>query len=166
MEKRRQTMPNSKWVSVPLTLFVLAGIAIWAHREWTAPLPQANQPSSAADSKAGAGIPGARPVTAYYFHYTRRCETCRALEAYAKDSLESAFAEDFHKGLLVWDSVNLEDPGNGHFVNDYGLEYQSVVLVKGRDPRAWKKLDKIWKLVMNKPKFYQYVQDEYRSFRR
>lgn len=158
-------MGHPKWAVVPLTLFVLAGLVVWAQREWTAPPSQASGTPPAAGSKAADGIQAAAPVTAYYFHYTRRCETCRALEAYAKDSLESAFAKDFQDGRLAWRSVNLEDPGNGHFVKDYSLEYQSVVLTGGRNPDAWRKLDRVWRLVMDKPKFYQYVQDEYRSFR-
>ena len=159
-------MRNPKWAAIPLTLFVLAGIAVWAHREWSAPSSQTSPVPSVAGSPAITGIPATKHFTAYYFHYTRRCETCRALESYAKDSLESSFPEDFRKGELVWKSVNLDDPGNGHYVKDYGLEYQSVVLVNDQDPRVWKRLDKVWDLVMDKPKFYQYVQDEYRDFQK
>lgn len=112
--------------------------------------------------------PSALPhrVVAYYFHTTYRCATCRAIEAYAREAIESAFAEDIAAGRLVVKSVNIEVQGNEHFVKDFALYTKSLVLVnevRGRKPE-WKNLEKVWQLVQDKPKFLRYVQDETRAY--
>lgn len=132
-------------------------------------------PALAAGPKPGAEAekptlvtPSALPhrVVAYYFHTTYRCATCRAIEAYAREAIESAFAEDIASGRLVVKSVNIEVKGNEHFVKDYALYTKSLVLVnevRGRKPE-WKNLEKVWQLVQDKPKFLRYVQDETRAY--
>lgn len=132
-------------------------------------------PASAAEPKPGAAAekptlvtPSALPhrVVAYYFHTTYRCATCRAIEAYSREAIESAFAEDLASGRLVLKSVNIEVRGNEHFVKDFSLYTKALVLVsevRGRKPE-WKNLEKVWQLVQDKPKFLRYVQDETRAY--
>lgn len=101
-------------------------------------------------------------VIAYYFHGNRRCVTCRKIETYAHDALQSHFYKEFKSGELEWRVVNIESPGNEHFANDYSLTSSSLVLVDARadGKYKWKNLSEIWKLVKNKPAFYAYVQQE------
>jgi hypothetical protein len=51
--------------------------------------------------------------------------------------------------------VNFDDEVNRHFVNDYKLYSQSLILsrVRGGKEVAWANLDKIWTLVGNKEEF-------------
>ena len=112
--------------------------------------------------------PSALPhrVVAYYFHTTYRCATCRAIEAYSREAIEAAFAEDIAAGRLVIRTVNIEVKGNEHFVKDYSLYTKALVLVnevRGKKPQ-WKNLEKVWQLVQDKPKFLRYVQAETRGF--
>ena len=112
--------------------------------------------------------PSVRPhrVIAYYFHTTSRCPSCRAIEAYSHEAIESAFAEQIKDGRLVWRVVNIEVKGNEHFVKDYGLFTKSLVIVdevRGK-PAQWKNLEKVWQLLQDKPKFLRYVQDEMRGY--
>ncbi len=112
--------------------------------------------------------PSVRPhrVTAYYFHTTSRCASCRAIEAYSHEAIESAFADEIKDGRLVWRVVNIEVKGNEHFVKDYGLFTKSLVIVnevRGK-PAQWKNLEKVWQLLQDKPKFLRYVQDEMRGY--
>ena len=43
-------------------------------------------------------------IEVYYFHYSRRCVTCQAVEAVAQDALI-----DFYEGRIALKSVNLDD---------------------------------------------------------
>jgi len=105
-------------------------------------------------------------VVAYYFHTTVRCASCRAIEAYSQEAIASAFAEEIKDGRLVWRVVNVEVPGNEHFIQDYQLYTKSLVIVhevRGQPPE-WKNLEKVWQLVQDKPRFLRYVQDEMRGY--
>jgi len=105
-------------------------------------------------------------VIAYYFHTTYRCASCRAIEAYSREAIETAFAEQLKDGRLVWRTVNTEVKGNDHFVKDYNLYTKSLVLVnevRGK-PAQWKNLEKVWQLLQDKTRFLRYVQDETRAY--
>jgi hypothetical protein len=105
-------------------------------------------------------------VIAYYFHTTRRCPTCRKLEAYTKEAITSGFVRDLEDKRLAWRVVNVDLPDNEHYVRDYGLTTKSVVLVAVQDGKEerWKNLSRIWDLVGDKPAFINYVQGEIRGF--
>jgi hypothetical protein len=105
-------------------------------------------------------------VIAYYFHTTYRCASCRAIEAYSREAIENAFADQLKDGRLVWKVVNIEVKGNEHFTKDYNLYTKSLVLVnevRGK-PAQWKNLEKVWQLLRDKNAFLRYVQDETRSY--
>jgi len=124
--------------------------------------------AAAKPSAAPAADPAPRPhrVIAYYFHTNTRCVTCRKLEAYSKEALDAAFAEELADGRLVWRVVNTDQPENKHFVKDYRLFTKSVVLVEERDGREvrWTNLARIWQLVGRKDAFLWYVQGEARTY--
>lgn len=112
--------------------------------------------------------PSALPhrVVAYYFHTTYRCATCRAIEAFSREAIETAFAEELAAGRLVLKTVNIEVKGNEHFVKDYSLYTKALVLVnevRGKKPQ-WKNLEKVWQFVQDKPRFLRYVQEETRAY--
>jgi hypothetical protein len=107
----------------------------------------------------------ASKVVVYYFHGTARCPTCRKFESYTVEALHDAFAEQLNDGRLRWQMVNVEQPGNEHFVKDYQLYTKSIVIVKTEDgkPAGYKNLKEIWELVRHKPAFVEYIQDEVRN---
>ena len=107
-----------------------------------------------------------RTVVAYYFHGNFRCQTCRKLEAFSREAVESGFPEDLKAGRLEWRVINVEEPGNEHFVQDYQLVSKALVLVGKEDSKQtqWKNLQDIWTLVNNKEAFIKYVQTEIRSY--
>lgn len=111
--------------------------------------------------------PGSRTkVIAYYFHLTVRCPTCRAIEAYSREGIETAFAGDLKSGAIDWRSVDIELPENNRRVQDYQLFTSSLVLVKVRDGKQveWRNLDKVWDLVRKKDDFLKYVQTNIREY--
>ena len=105
-------------------------------------------------------------VIAYYFYTTARCATCRKLESFAQEVLEHDFAAALQDGHLEWRPVNVQEPGNEHFTQDYDLVTKSLVLVqmKGQKQISWKNLDKIWQLVWNKEDYQGYVRLELQDF--
>lgn len=107
----------------------------------------------------------AAKVVVYYFHGTARCMTCRKFEQYTLEALQDAFAEQLDDGSLQWQMVNVEKPGNEHYVKDYQLYTKSIVIVKTKDGKhtGSKNLKEIWELVRHKPAFLKYIQDEVRN---
>jgi hypothetical protein len=143
-------------------LFVSIAVANGAPSTWAEPA------KDAATETPTIVTPSVHPrrVIAYYFHTTYRCASCRAIEAYSREAIEGAFADEIRDGRLVWKPVNIEVKGNEHFVKDYALYTKSVILVsevRGK-PAQWKNLEKVWQLLQDKPKFLRYVQDETRVY--
>ncbi len=105
-------------------------------------------------------------ITAYYFHGTFRCPTCKKLEQYSKEAIESNFKDALASGKLTLKVVNIEDRGNEHYVNDYQLYTKSLVLSLTKDGKEIrsKNLDKIWEYVGNKDRYENYVRDEVAAF--
>jgi len=105
-------------------------------------------------------------VIAYYFHGTFRCSTCRTIEQYSLDAIQTYFAKELGNGRLEFRPVNIEEPENEHFIQDYQLVTRSLVLSLMSDGKEtkWKNLADVWKLVRDKDKFFQYVKDEVEHF--
>ena len=105
-------------------------------------------------------------VVVYYLHMNRRCMTCKKLEAYSKEAIETGFAQQLHDSSVVIEVKNFEQEGNEHFAKKYQLYSQSLILSRQHDGKEteWKNLDKIWELVGNKEEFITYVQNQVKDF--
>jgi hypothetical protein len=55
---------------------------------------------------------------------------------------------------------------NRHFLDDFALTTQSVILTeqRGDEILRWKNLDRIWNLLNDKPSYVTYVQESCRAF--
>jgi hypothetical protein len=107
-----------------------------------------------------------RTVIVYYFHGNKRCNTCRTIEAYTEAAVNLGFPEELHSGRLVWKAVNVDDPENEHFVQDYKLTTRTVVLVdvdRGNQ-RRWTKLERVWQLVRDKEAFFEYITENTNAY--
>jgi hypothetical protein len=124
-------------------------------------------PEADADSAAPADTTALpHRVLAYYFHTTKRCASCRKIEMYTTEAIQTAFGKDLAEGRLVYQVVNIEEKGNEHYVKDYELFTKAVVLVEERPegPASWKNLPKVWELLHDKEKFIRYIQEETRAY--
>lgn len=65
-------------------------------------------------------------VKAYYFHATRRCATCEAVEKVAKATISENY-----KGKVEFISINREEAENKAMVEKYEVNGQTLLLVKG-----------------------------------
>jgi hypothetical protein len=140
------------------TLLVLAGVLPVLVE--SSPLGMAQDPPGA-DAKAPS-----TGVVAYYFHGDFRCRTCLAIERQAHETITADFADELASGRLTWRALNVEQPGNEHFVEDFKLVTRSLVLVSYRDGRVqrFQNLDKVWQLVRDEELFSQYVRESTRAF--
>ena len=104
-------------------------------------------------------------VIVYYAHSNTRCPTCEKIESQAHEALDSGFAEALKAGSIRWELVNYEEAAGKRFVDDYGVQMPTVVLIRIKDGKAadWRRLDKVWGLVGDKGAFIDYVQAEIRA---
>lgn len=129
-------------------------------------VPASQEPSAGTDVPKESQSRSSYKVIVYYFYGTARCPTCIKFEAFSNEALQDAFAEALSQGRLEWRAVNVDEPGNAHFVRDYELYSKSIVVVKIQNEKqtTWKNLERIWELVADKGVFIKYVQDEVRAY--
>jgi len=158
-------------VTIALLLFAGSSVAYLISNELR-PRPEPAAPEAGAPESVKHSVTAsesakatASKVVVYYFHGTARCPTCRRFESFTLEALQNAFAGELNDGRLQWQMVNVEQPGNEHFVKDYQLYTKSIVIVKTEDGKqaGWKNLKEIWELVRHKPAFLEYIQDEVRN---
>jgi hypothetical protein len=103
---------------------------------------------------------------AYYFHATQRCVTCRKIESLSREAVLNSFAHEIKNGTLIFKTVNIDEPQNRHFVQDFKLYTKSLVIAKvsGDKTEQFRNLPKIWELVYSPANFTQYVKIEISSF--
>ena len=70
-------------------------------------------------------------VEVYYFHFTRRCVTCKAVETEAKSAVEALYPDQVKKGLVSFIEVNLDNENSKSAVEKAKAEGQGLIIVKG-----------------------------------
>lgn len=65
-------------------------------------------------------------IEVYYFHGTRRCDTCNAVEKVAQEALKQYFGDQ-----LMLKSINREEAKNRALVMKYQIAGQALIIVKG-----------------------------------
>lgn len=107
-----------------------------------------------------------KKVIVYYFHGTFRCPSCTKMQRYSQEAINNNFQDALKAGLLGFKTINIEEEGNEHFIDDYKLYTKSLILSLIQDKKEIKakNLDKIWQFVGNKEKFLEYVTKEVRNF--
>ncbi len=101
-------------------------------------------------------------LVVYYFHGNIRCTTCEAIESQAHQVVESDFAEQLENGEVVWKTLNYEEPASADLVAEFDVHMANVVLCRmnGDKQLNWRRLDKVWALVGDKPAFAEFVRTE------
>lgn len=101
-------------------------------------------------------------IVAYYFHGNFRCTSCKKIEAYSKESIDSVFSNELKNSTLSFKVINVEEPENRHFVQDYGLYTKSLVIASysGDKQIKYKNLEHVWDYLNSKEEFENYVKVE------
>ncbi len=118
------------------------------------------------------GVPAGQPqaqnsaVVVYYFHRTIRCPSCTLLEEITHETVEFGFGKEMDSGRICMTVINLDEKANEHFVNDYNLSAQSVVVseVKNGKEQRWKNLDQVWTLIGDEGQLREYIQKEIKGY--
>lgn len=98
----------------------------------------------------------------YYFHHTDRDEGCRSLERLTVQSLYTCFKSHLVSGKLVWRSVNVDEPWNRHFADDFSIKRRSIVVVSSSPGKkiVWKVLGNAEEMAADRAGFMQYIKNE------
>jgi hypothetical protein len=146
--------------AVPALLLFMALVLVGVHSSATSSPPSSSSPSTVSKSPQDQAV-----TVVYYFHGNMRCSSCRKIEAYTVEAIQSGFAAALKNGALELKVVNVEESGNDHYVRDFQLYTRSVVVEKrsGDKGQEWKNLDKVWRLTRDKAAFINYVQQETRA---
>jgi hypothetical protein len=154
-----------------LLVILLGGVVLFSGKILTAQPQVKNSPNTSAAPPATAvktKPPTARKVMAYYFHTNYRCWTCRTIEALTQESIQKNFAQELKSGRLEWRVINIDEPANRHFAQDYKLYTKSVIIAdlqNGKQVR-WKNLEKVWEYVHDPNAFANYIRDEISAYLR
>ncbi|MFN8206952.1 MAG: nitrophenyl compound nitroreductase subunit ArsF family protein [Bacteroidales bacterium] len=65
-------------------------------------------------------------VEVYYFHFSRRCETCQAVESVSRESVQELYGEK-----VLFADVNLDDSAGVEKGKAMGVSGQSLLVVSG-----------------------------------
>ncbi|NOX45399.1 MAG: hypothetical protein GXO89_00295 [Chlorobi bacterium] len=69
-------------------------------------------------------------INVYYFHNTRRCETCKAVESVTMSTLEDSFPEQMKNGEITFESLNIEKEENEPLARKLHVSGQALLFVK------------------------------------
>lgn len=67
----------------------------------------------------------------YYFHFTKRCATCNAVENETKVALEMYYADQVKEGNVAFTSLNLEEEDGKKMAEQLKVTGQTLLLVQG-----------------------------------
>ena len=70
-------------------------------------------------------------IQVYYFHNTKRCATCNAVEDETKMALELFYEERMKDGSIEFTSLNLEEENGESMAQALQVSGQTLLIVKG-----------------------------------
>lgn len=70
-------------------------------------------------------------VEVYYFHFTRRCVTCQAVETESKKAITALYPEQAKKGLIAFKAVNLDEKATETLAKKCKAEGQALLIISG-----------------------------------
>ncbi len=143
-------------------LIALAGVGCWAA------IQQARQAADlpAVRQQVVTTQPGVAPdvIQVTYFSSDVRCATCVRIERLTRETVEKNFGAEIASGRIVLQTINLDGPGNEHFVQDYQLISKTVIVsdrAQGQEVK-WENLQDVWSKQKDEQAFEAYVVDAVR----
>ncbi len=71
----------------------------------------------------------ATKVEVYYFHYSRRCVTCNAVEEVSKKTITESYASQYKKREITFKSVNLDEKSSEALAKKCKAEGQALLIL-------------------------------------
>jgi len=84
-----------------------------------------------AEKSGPAKGPKTEKVEVLYFHFTRRCVTCQAVEAESKKAIEALYPTQMKTGKITFASVNLDDKKSKALADRCKAEGQALLVING-----------------------------------
>lgn len=90
-----------------------------------------NASSSAQSDKNGEskGISATEKIDIYYFHNTRRCATCNAVEDVTKATLKEFYSKQMDDNQVTFQSLDLGDESSKDLINKYKVSGPTLIFV-------------------------------------
>ncbi|MBN1759492.1 MAG: hypothetical protein JW863_14280 [Chitinispirillaceae bacterium] len=158
---------STNLLKTTLALVIAAGVVFFCQSADSkkASADTAPVPAKTAGPAAATPQQQQQKLVVYYFHTTFRCRSCNLIEAFTKEAISTGFSDQLKNGRIELKVINIEEPGNEHFGEDYKLYTKSVILSDVRDGKeaSWKNLDKVWTLLGDQDKFIDYIQTEVKT---
>jgi ABC-type glycerol-3-phosphate transport system substrate-binding protein len=70
-------------------------------------------------------------IKVYYFHFTRRCATCNAVEEKTLEFLKEIYADKMENGAITFKSLNLDENEAKEIAEKIGVSGQALIFIKG-----------------------------------
>jgi len=145
------------WTARLLLGFVLITIGFAAGRR-TAPMPApATNETDAPVAETG------QQVIVYAAHMTFRCPECTQIEWFARELVESEFADELADGRLEFRTIDyMRDLA---FARKYNISSSTVVVIRMDDGKeqGFQRLDEVWTKVKDREAFFDYVRTAIRD---
>lgn len=110
--------------------------------------------------------PGVTPdvTRVTYFSSDIRCYTCVRIEQLTRQTVERHFAPELASGRITFQVINLDSPGNRHYVQDYRLISKTVIVsdLAAGDEVRWENLQQVWTKQRDERAFEVYLVDAVR----
>jgi len=75
----------------------------------------------------------ASSVRVYYFHGTRRCTTCKAVEEVTKEILNEYYATELANTTITFESINLDEEDSKEIANKLKVSGQTLLFISDND---------------------------------
>ena len=158
MERTQLVIKNALLAFVLISIgFVLGKHSV---RQTSVPV---RPPPTDAQAPASAGELPVR-TRVYYLHATFRCVTCNTIEKMTRDLLDQQFGEALADGRIEWQEADFQE--NEALAKQFDVIASCVVVAKvqGGTVLDYKRLDEVWTLLNDAPRFNAYVGDAVRSY--
>ena len=76
-------------------------------------------------------VTNAAKVEVYYFHFTRRCVTCQAVETETQKIIATLYPTQYKAGKITFKSINLDENESKAMAEKCKAEGQSLLIISG-----------------------------------
>ena len=70
-------------------------------------------------------------VEVFYFHLTRRCVTCQAVENVSRDAVSEIYADEIKQGKVIFRALNIEDKATETVAERAQATGQCLLVISG-----------------------------------
>ncbi|GBE14719.1 hypothetical protein BMS3Abin14_00769 [bacterium BMS3Abin14] len=112
------------------------------------------------------GLQNGDQIVVYYFHRKFICRSCEGIDEVVLEGLERYFPSDFSEGRLAMCTVNLDEPGNLHYLDDFDIVFNSIVVVDKRKGKVarFKNIEDLWDIFPDRKATIDLIRDEVSGF--